>query len=71
MAAFRLQTLMKNTGTNFCLRSKVAPRRGGGHGDQFVKLKIMLLKELDPELEAFVSGWERGKTFDPRREQSS
>lgn len=60
-----------NTGTTLRLRGKGAPRRGGGHGDQFVKLKIMLSKEPDPELEAFVSGWERGKTFDPRREGAS
>jgi DnaJ-class molecular chaperone len=60
-----------NTGTTLRLRGKGAPKRGGGHGDQLVKLKIMLSKEPDPELEAFVSGWERGKTFDPRREQMS
>ena len=60
-----------NTGTTLRLRGKGAPRRGGGHGDQFVKLKIMLSKDPDPELEAFVSGWERGKTFDPRRERAS
>ena len=60
-----------NTGTTLRLRGKGAPRHGGGNGDQLVKLKIMLPKEPDPELEAFVAGWERGKTFDPRQERPS
>jgi DnaJ-class molecular chaperone len=60
-----------NTGTTLRLRGKGAPRHGGGNGDQLVKLKIMLPKEPDPELEAFVAGWERGKTFDPRQERAS
>jgi DnaJ-class molecular chaperone len=57
-----------NTGTVLRLRGKGAPRHAGGHGDQFVKLKVMLPKEPDPELEAFVSGWEKGKTYNPREE---
>lgn len=57
-----------NTGTVLRLRGKGAPRHAGGHGDQLVKLKVMLPKETDPELEAFVSGWENGKTYNPREE---
>jgi DnaJ-class molecular chaperone len=57
-----------NTGTTLRLRGKGAPRQGGGHGDQLVRLKIVLSKEPDPELEAVVSGWESGKAFDPRRD---
>ena len=49
------------------LRGKGAPKRAGGHGDQFVKLKVMLPREAGPELEAFVSGWENGKTYNPAR----
>lgn len=60
-----------NTGTTLRLRGKGAPKNGGGHGDQLVKLKIMLSKEPDAELEAFVSGWENGKAFNPRREGAS
>src|ERR1700760_4664922 len=45
-----------NTGTTLRLKGKGAPRRGGGHGDQFVKLKVVLPKSPDPELEAFVAG---------------
>jgi DnaJ-class molecular chaperone len=57
-----------NTGTVLRLRGRGAPRNSGGHGDQFVKLKVMLPREPDPELEAFVSGWVKGKSYDPREE---
>ena len=57
-----------NTGTVLRLSGKGAPRHTGGHGDQLVKLKVMLPKEPDPELEAFVSGWENGKMYNPREE---
>jgi DnaJ-class molecular chaperone len=55
-----------NTGTTLRLRGKGAPKRGGGAGDELVKLKIVLPRSPDPELEAFVAGWTAGKTFDPR-----
>jgi DnaJ-class molecular chaperone len=57
-----------NTGTTLRLRGKGAPRHAGGHGDQFVKLKVMLPKAPNQELEAFVSSWESGKTYNPRDE---
>jgi DnaJ-class molecular chaperone len=57
-----------NTGTVLRLRGKGAPNHAGGHGDQLVKLKVMLPKEANPELETFVSGWESGKTYNPRGE---
>ena len=60
-----------NTGTTMRLKGKGAPRHGGGHGDQFVKLKVVLPKSPDPELEAFVSNWEKGKTFNPREDGAS
>jgi DnaJ-class molecular chaperone len=60
-----------NTGTIMRLKGKGAPRRGGGHGDQFVKLKVVLPKGQDPELEAFVSKWDKGKAFNPREEGKS
>ncbi|MGH6795222.1 MAG: DnaJ C-terminal domain-containing protein [Methylocella sp.] len=59
-----------NTGTTMRLKGKGAPRRGGGHGDQFVKLKVVLPKSPDPELEAFVSNWDKGKAFDPREDRT-
>jgi len=57
-----------NTGTMLRLKGRGAPRPAGGHGDQFVKLRVMLPKEPNAELEAFVSGWESGKSYDPREE---
>ena len=55
-----------NTGTTLRLRGKGAPRRDGGNGDELVKLKVILPKPPDPELEAFVSSWAKGKDFNPR-----
>jgi DnaJ-class molecular chaperone len=60
-----------NTGTKLRLRGKGAPKHGGGHGDQFIKLKVMLPKEPDPELEAFVTTWDKGKKYDPREDLTS
>jgi DnaJ-class molecular chaperone len=60
-----------NTGTTLRLKGKGAPRRGGGHGDQFVKLKVVLPKPPDPELEAFISNWDKGKAFNPREDSTS
>ena len=58
-----------NTDTTMRLKGKGAPRRGGGHGDQFVKLKVILPKAPDPELETFVSNWDKGKAFNPREDR--
>jgi DnaJ-class molecular chaperone len=60
-----------NTGTTLRLKGKGAPRPGGERGDQFVKLKVVLPKSPDPELEAFVSNWDKGKTFNPREGSTS
>ncbi len=60
-----------NTGTTLRLKGKGAPRHGGGHGDQFVKLRVVLPKSPDPELEAFVSNWGKGKEFNPREDRAS
>jgi DnaJ-class molecular chaperone len=59
-----------NTGTTMRLKGKGAPRHNGGHGDEFVKLKIVLPKGPDPELEEFVSKWNR-KAFNPREDGTS
>jgi DnaJ-class molecular chaperone len=60
-----------NTGTTLRLKGKGAPRRSGGQGDQFVKLRVVLPRPPDPELEAFASNWEKGKAFNPRQESAS
>jgi DnaJ-class molecular chaperone len=59
-----------NTGTTMRLKGKGAPHHGGGHGDEFVKLRVVLPKGPDPELEAFVSSWDR-KAFNPRENGTS
>jgi DnaJ-class molecular chaperone len=55
-----------NTGTTLRLRGKGAPRREGGSGDELVKLKIVLPRSPDPDLEAFVSNWSKRKDYNPR-----
>lgn len=59
-----------NSGTVMRLKGKGAPKRGGGAGDELVKLKIILPKGPDPELEAFVANW-KGKDFNPRERTGS
>lgn len=38
----------------------------GGHGDLFVRLKIVLPDPADPDLGKFVEGWAAGETHNPR-----
>ena len=57
-----------NAGSTLRLRGKGAPKQSGGHGDQLVKLQVLLPKESDPQLEAFVRNWEGGKAYNPREE---
>lgn len=58
-----------NTGTKLRLRGKGVPRRGGGAGDQYVRLQVVLPKPPDPEFDAFVAGWENGRNHDPREDR--
>ncbi|MFC3340115.1 DnaJ C-terminal domain-containing protein [Paracandidimonas soli] len=60
-----------NSGTTLRLKGKGAPRREGGFGDELVKLKVVLPKAPDPELDAFVANWEKGKAHNPREGESS
>ena len=56
-----------NTGAVLRLKGKGVPR-GGGHGDGLVTLKVMLPRQPNPELEAFLTTWAPGPGYDPRRE---
>jgi DnaJ-class molecular chaperone len=55
-----------NTGTVLRLRGKGVARRDGGHGDQYVTLRVTLPDKPDAELERFVAGWS-GKAYNPRQ----
>jgi DnaJ-class molecular chaperone len=59
-----------NTGAVLRLKGKGISRRGG-HGDELVNLKVMLPTEPDPELEAFLSSWAPGTSYDPRRDMQT
>lgn len=61
-------TVPKNTSSGRILRLKgKGVQRAGRHGDQLVKLKIVLPEQPDPELEAFASSWAPSSDYDPRR----
>jgi DnaJ-class molecular chaperone len=55
-----------NTGTRLRLRGKGAARPGGGRGDAYAVLQVMLPERPDPELETFVQGWAAGEKHNPR-----
>ena len=55
-----------NTGTVLRLRGKGVPRKGGGRGDEYVTLKVILPEKHDPELASFVSQWS-SRNYNPRR----
>ena len=58
-----------NTGTILRLKGRgVLDRKSGVHGDQYVKLRIVLPDVPDDKLKEFLQGWDAGKTYDPRRE---
>ena len=59
-----------NTGSVLRLKGK-GVRRQDGHGDELVKLKVMLPAGPNPELETFLSAWAAGKSYDPRRDMQS
>jgi DnaJ-class molecular chaperone len=59
-----------STGALLRLKGKGAPRRGG-HGDELVRLKVMLPTEPDADLETFLSTWEPGPAYDPRRDMQA
>jgi DnaJ-class molecular chaperone len=59
-----------NTGTVMRLKGKGASAKGG-HGDEIVRLKVMLPQAPNPELDAFLSTWNPGANYDPRKEMQS
>lgn len=55
-----------NSGRVLRLKGKGVARANGGHGDEYVTLKIMLPDKPDADLEKFVAQWP-GKDYDPRK----
>ena len=56
-----------NTGTVLRLKGQGVPKPGGGRGDEYVTLKVMLPERPDPELEKFVSQWAPVDARGPRQ----
>jgi DnaJ-class molecular chaperone len=58
-----------NTGTTLRLKGRgVVDPKSGQRGDQYVRLKVMLPKTIDPELEDFVRRWSAEHPYNPRAE---
>jgi DnaJ-class molecular chaperone len=56
-----------NAGDTLRLKGKgVKSRRGAG--DELVRLKVVMPKEPDAELDSFLAGWTPPSSYDPRRE---
>jgi DnaJ-class molecular chaperone len=55
-----------NSGTVLRLKGKGAAKPGGGHGDQYVTLKVVLPEGGDAELAEFLRGWSAKHPYDPR-----
>ncbi|KRB51267.1 molecular chaperone DnaJ [Rhizobium sp. Root708] len=49
------------------LKGKGAPKRGGGAGDAYVTVRIVLPETLDPKLAEFISSWAETNPQDPRK----
>jgi DnaJ-class molecular chaperone len=56
-----------NSGMTLRLKGKGVPKRGGGHGDLYVTLKLVLPDTPDPALTEFVRTWSQANAHDPRK----
>jgi len=56
-----------NSGKILRLKGKGVPKRGGGRGDLFVTLKIVLPDNPDPRLTAFMKEWSEASRQNPRK----
>ncbi len=52
-----------NTGTRLRLRGKGVPRSGGGRGDQYVTLQVVLPEPSDAEFESLVASWPAATSY--------
>lgn len=59
-----------SSGQTLRLRGKGVKTAAGGHGDQLVRLKIVMPEKVDEELAGFMREWAARHHYDPRREKA-
>ena len=58
-----------NSGTTLRLKGRgILEPKSGQRGDQYVRLRVVLPKSVDPELEELVRRWAESHPYDPRAE---
>ncbi|HUE45430.1 MAG TPA: DnaJ C-terminal domain-containing protein [Aestuariivirgaceae bacterium] len=55
-----------SSGQTLRLRGKGVKTRDGKHGDQLVRLKVVMPPQIDSELQEFMQKWREGHRYDPR-----
>ena len=55
-----------SSGQMLRLRGKGVKTRDGKHGDQLVRLKVVMPPQIDSELQEFMQKWREGHRYDPR-----
>ena len=58
-----------SSGQTLRLKGKGIKGKSGGYGDQLIRLKIVMPKTIDEELEKFIAGWRERHAYNPRAEQ--
>jgi DnaJ-class molecular chaperone len=60
-----------NSGSTLRLKGRgIVDPRSGQRGDQYVRLRVVLPRTVDPELEDFVRRWSAEHPYDPRAEMA-
>ncbi len=58
-----------NSGTTLRLKGKgIAGPKGGAAGNQYVRLKVVMPKTIDADLEAFLARWSEDHPYNPRED---
>lgn len=55
-----------SSGQTLRLRGKGVKTRAGKHGDQLVRLKVVMPPQIDSELQEFMEKWREDNRYDPR-----